>query len=380
MPPVVEQLAELPAIARPAMTGSAITWPVAALLAAAVLLAGAPLRAQDAPRAEAPAAAGPPGFLPAMAQVEVDELARLTVREFDWFDARRGRAVPVRLYLPMPMPIPLPQTRPPAATEAGAAAAVPLVVFSHGIGGSRRGYSYLGRHWASQGVASLHLQHVGSDRSLWSGSLLAVAGRLQAAAQESEATARVQDLSFALDQLLAGPLGPRIDTRRIIAAGHSYGANTTLLAVGARVERDGRPLALHDVRLKAAIVISAPPFYGESAPDRILGAITVPSLHITTTDDIIRVPGYYSPALDRVAVFDAIGGTAKTLAVFEGGSHSVFTDRGGTGGVALNPQIKAATQALSMAFMGSVFDGDAGALSTWAQRFGGLLARTSIKP
>ena len=380
--------AGLPAIVRPAMTRPAITWPVitwprAALLAVALLLAGAPLRAQEAPRAETPAAAGPPGFLPAMAQVEVDEVARLTVREFDWFDARRGRAVPVRLYMPMPapmpMPMPMPQTQPAGAAEAGAAATVPLVVFSHGIGGSRRGYSYLGRHWASQGVASLHLQHVGSDRSLWSGNLLAVAGRLQAAAQESEATARVQDLSFALDQLLASPLGPRIDARRIIAAGHSYGANTTLLAVGARVERDGRPLDLHDARLKAAIVISAPPFYGEAAPDRILGAITVPSLHITTTDDIIRVPGYYSPAGDRVAVFDATGGTAKMLAVFEGGSHSVFTDRGGTGGVALNPQIKAATQALSMAFLGSVFDGDAGALRSWAQRFGGLLARTSIK-
>lgn len=352
------------------------------LLVAALLLAGAPLRAQDAPRAAPSAAAGAPGFLPALEQVEVDEAARLTVREFDWFDTRRGRAVPVRLYLPMPVAAQAGAVDAGVAAAAPAAvpAAVPLVVFSHGIGGSRRGYSYLGRHWASQGVASLHLQHVGSDRSLWGGNLLAMAGRLQAAAQESEATARVQDLSFALDQLLVSPLGPRIDARRIIAAGHSYGANTTLLAVGARVERDGLPLDLRDSRLKAAIVISAPPFYGESAPERILGAITVPSLHITTTDDIIRVPGYYSPAADRVAVFDATGGAAKTLAVFEGGSHSVFTDRSGTGGVALNPQIKSATQALSMAFLGSVFDGDAAALGNWARRFGSLLARTSITP
>lgn len=347
------------------------------LLAAALLGVVAPLRAQEALPVPVPPVAAAPSFLPALAQVEVDEAARLTVREFDWFDTRRTRAVPVRLYLPMGPPVP--QAQPAGVADAGLPGAVPLVVFSHGIGGSRRGYSYLGRYWASQGYASLHLQHVGSDRSLWGGNLLAVAGRLQAAAQESEATARVHDLSFALDQLLASPLGARIDARRIIAAGHSYGANTTLLAVGARVERDGRPLDLRDARLKAAILISAPPFYGESAPERILGAITVPSLHITATDDIIRVPGYYSPAVDRVAVFDATGGAAKTLAVFEGGSHSVFTDRGGTGGVALNPQIKAATQALSLAFLGSVFDGDASALGHWAQRFGGLLARTSIK-
>ena len=43
--------------------------------------------------------------------------------------------------------------------------AVPLVVFSHGIGGSRLGYTWLGRNFARHGIASLHLQHVGSDRS-----------------------------------------------------------------------------------------------------------------------------------------------------------------------------------------------------------------------
>jgi len=329
-----------------------------AALAAGLALAlpVAPAAAQEA----TPAAALALAIGPAL---EVDAAARLSVHEFDWFDARRQRLVPVRLYLP---------------AAASAAQPVPLVVFSHGIGGSRRGYSYLGRHWASQGWASLHLQHVGSDRSLWGGNPLAVAGRLQAAAQESEATARVQDLRFALDQLLAGPLAARFDAGRIVAAGHSYGANTTLLAVGARVERDGRPLDLRDARLKAAIVISAPPFYGEAAAERILGGITVPSLHITATEDTIRVPGYYSPATDRVAVYEATGGAGKTLAVFEGGSHSIFTDRAGTGGALLNPQVKAATQALSMAFLGSVFDGDTAALRTWAQRFGSLLARTSI--
>ena len=345
---------------RPVPTRSKRRWPAWLLLGA--LCAGSPpLQAQDAATAVAVSAA-PAG------PIEVDEAAGLAVHEFDWFDARRSRPVPVRLYLPLA----------PARSAAMPPRAVPLVVFSHGIGGSRRGYSYLGRHWASQGWASLHLQHVGSDRSLWGGNPLAMAGRLQAAAQDSEATARVADLSFALDQLLASPLGAVFDAQRIVAAGHSYGANTTLLAVGARVERDGRPLVLRDPRLKAAIVISAPPFYGEASPERVLGAIEVPSLHITATEDIIRVPGYYSPAADRLAVFDATGGPAKTLAVFEGGSHSVFTDRGGTGGPLLNPQIKAATQALSLAFLGSVFDGDALALRGWVQRNGHLLARTSI--
>ena len=80
------------------------------------------------------------------------------VQDLDWFDSARDRAVPVKLFWP----------------DAARARTVPLVVFSHGIGGSRRGYSYLGRHWAAQGYASLHLQHVGSDRSLWGGNPFAL--------------------------------------------------------------------------------------------------------------------------------------------------------------------------------------------------------------
>ena len=327
----------------------------ALLLAGLLLLPAAAVYPQAATPGPA-ASASQPGL-------QAEAAAPYSVQEFDWLDARRQRAVPVRLYWP---------------AVASVQHKVPLIVFSHGIGGTRRGYSYLGQFWASQGYASLHLQHVGSDRAVWTGNILGAVGRLQAAAQDSEAVARVYDLRFALDQMLDGPLAEQIDRQRLIAAGHSYGANTTLLAVGARLERGGQLIDLRDPRLKAAIVISAPPFYGESSTGQILGAIEVPSLHITATDDIIRVPGYYSPASDRLAVFEATGGAAKTLAVFEGGSHNIFSDRGNSGGAGLNAQVKAATQALSMAFLGSVFDGDAQGLGQWAQRFGGLLARTSI--
>ena len=306
----------------------------------------ATLAATLLPSAAGPSRADKPGY---------------SVLEFDWRDGARERDVPVRLYLP------------------GAArrdTPAPLVVFSHGIGGSRSGYSYLGRHWAAQGFASLHLQHVGSDRSLWMGNPLTLPSRLQDAAQEREAIARVADLHFALDRLLASAEGERIDPDRIAAAGHSYGANTTLLAVGASVERDGRRVALRDARLKAAIVISAPPFYGEAALGRVLGAIDVPSLHITSTEDVIRVPGYYSGAEDRIAVFDATGGARKALAVFDGGSHSMFTDRAGTGGAQLNAQVKAATQALSIAFLRQVFGlGGEDAWRAWPLDHRAILAR-----
>jgi predicted dienelactone hydrolase len=284
--------------------------------------------------------------------------AEPAVHDLDWFDESRQRAVPVRLYWPE------------------GARQVPLVVFSHGIGGSRQGYSYLGEYFAANGMASLHLQHVGSDRSLWTGNPLTLLGRLNDAALEHEALERVRDLSFALDQLLAHEgFGARVDRKRIAAAGHSYGANTAMLAAGASVSRGGRPLALRDPRVRAAVLLSAPPFYGEGDLKPILRSLTLPTLHVTATEDIIRIPGYYSPASDRIAVFDAVGSPLKALAVFQGGSHSIFTNRLGTGGLELNPKVKAATRELALSFLRRVFDGKDEALVRWPDTYRPILAR-----
>ena len=90
--------------------------------------------------------------------------------DFDWIDEARRRLVPVRLYLTNQVP----------------SKQSPLVVFSHGLGGSRNGYSYFGSYLAQQGVASLHLQHVGSDRSLWFGNIFNLVERLTNAAQDED--------------------------------------------------------------------------------------------------------------------------------------------------------------------------------------------------
>jgi len=311
--------------------------------------------------AAGPAASGP-GPAPEEAQTPAhaeDEAPTFGTIDVDTVDAQRARAVPLRLYWP---------------TQTASDAQVPLVVFSHGIGGSRRGYSYLGRHWAAQGWASLHVQHVGSDSALWRGNPFTVVGRLRDAAQEHEAVDRVKDLRFALDVLTAMPLGAAIDPRRIVVAGHSYGANTALLALGARVARGDRWLQFRDPRFAAGVIISAPPFYGEHDLAAVLSPVSVPTLHVTATQDVIQIPGYHSGAADRIAVFDAVADPRKLLVVYEGGSHSMFTDRGVTGGVALNPQVKTATKELTLAFFRQTFDHDVSALVSWLAQWQGLLA------
>jgi predicted dienelactone hydrolase len=279
--------------------------------------------------------------------------------DFDWLDVNRNRSVPVRLYIP---------------NKDLSAAKIPLIIFSHGIGGSRFGYSYLGKAWARDGFASLHLQHVGSDRKLWlSGSPFEIVNRLQKAARESEAIDRAEDLRFALDQAFSGELGNFLDGDRVIAAGHSYGANTTLLATGAKLERHGKLVDLRDNRIRAAIIISAPPFYGEMSSKQILEPIQIPSLHITATNDVIEIPGYFSDAIDRIKIFEDMGSKEKILAVFSGGSHSIFTDRIGTGGLTLNPKVKVATSQLTSAFLRRVLNEDADDLRNWPKSYSEIL-------
>lgn len=292
-------------------------------------------------------------------------LDAVNTQTFDWQDTARNRAVPVRLYLP--------------DVKANGAKPVPLIVFSHGLGGSRNGYQYLGRYWASHGFASLHVQHIGSDNTLWRGNPFGLTYRLTEAAKDSEAMARAKDVSFALTELLAMPsMVGRLDANRIVAGGHSYGANTTMLLAGALVPgkgENGQALSLRDPRIKAAMILSAPPFYGYGNPAAILGSIALPTLHITATGDEIMVPGYGSGFEDRVNVFNAMGDARKTLVVFTGGSHSIFTDRSTTGGAELNPKVKAATQALSLAFLKQTLGDEANALADWQPKFADLLAR-----
>ena len=96
---------------------------------ATVLAATTPL-ALTALRAQADAPPGP---------AYVDEV---------WTDAARQRAVPVRLRWP------------DASRHAGP---WPVVLFSHGLGGTRDGGAVWAAAWAAAGFAVVQLQHPGSD-------------------------------------------------------------------------------------------------------------------------------------------------------------------------------------------------------------------------
>ncbi len=238
-----------------------------------------------------------------------------------WEDSARSRSLPIKVYYP-----------------ADGEGRHPVIVFSHGLGGSRNGYAYLGRNWASHGYVSVHLQHPGSDDAIWRGSRPSeVMDRLREASRNPRAALdRYLDVRFALDRLVEfdrlpqfegkpNPLAGRLDLDRIGMAGHSFGALTTLAAVGQLV---GMPRADYsDARIRAAIPMSAPVPGWRLDLDRDYAGIRVPLMHMTGTLDDSPIGN--TRAADRRIPFDRISQAEQYLIIFRDGDHMIFGGRSG---------------------------------------------------
>lgn len=235
-----------------------------------------------------------------------------------WTDpARAGRAVPVKIYYP-----------------SDSAIAAPVVVVSHGLGGSREGYAYLGRHLASYGYVAVHLTHIGSDTNALSAAIAQAAGVQAAlkliAAQPANIINRPKDVSFAISRLLElnqadGPLQGRIDPERIGVAGHSFGAYTVMAVAGEHFFlKSGQEVTFGDPRVKAAVVMSPP---ANKLEPRQFAPITIPLLLMTGTLDQSPVGTGGGPD-DRRKIFDMLAGCDRYLLVFTGGDHMVFGSEG----------------------------------------------------
>jgi len=231
----------------------------------------------------------------------------------NWTDPARHRPVPVKIYAPVTGKGPF-----------------PVIVFSHGLGGSREGYKYLGSHWASYGYVSVHVDHLGSDTAALKQSARPLRELRRAAADPQNALERPLDVRFVLDQLAkinqgGSPLAHRLDLQRVGVAGHSFGAWTTLVVAGQvpGPRYGGAPLA--DPRVKAAIAMSAPVPRKNERFDRVYGGIHIPILHMTGTLD--DSPIGETRAAERRIPYDHIRGADQYLVTFQGGDHMIFSGR-----------------------------------------------------
>ena len=112
----------------------------------------------------------------------------------------------------------------PGAAPAAAPAKFPLIVISHGTGGSALAMAWLGTQLAAHGFIAVAVNHPGNN-----------ALEPHTVQGFTLVWLRARDLSVVIDGMLADRgFGPRIDARRIGAAGFSLGGYTMMELAGGR--------------------------------------------------------------------------------------------------------------------------------------------------
>ena len=253
--------------------------------------------------------------------------------------------VPIRVFLP-PQPTP-----------------APVLLFSHGLGGSLELNRFLAEHWAKRGYVAVFLQHPGSDSAVWKE--VAPAERMKAmksAASLENFLARVGHVTRVLDALAKWntepkhPLYGRLDLTRVGMSGHSFGAVTTQAVSGQHF-----PLGqgFTDARIKAAMALS-PSLPRRGDASRAFGSVSIPWLLMTGTADAAPI-GEQTPT-SRLGVYPALPKGQKYELVLDGAEHSAFTDRSLPGdSLPRNPNHHRLMLAISTAFFDSTLKGDAAA-------------------
>ena len=244
------------------------------------------------------------------------------------------RKVPLKIYFP--------ETTKPA----------PVILFSHGLGGSKDNNPYLGKHWAGRGYVVVFMQHAGSDEKVWQDVPRAERlSTLKRAASLESMQWRMKDVPATLDQLKewnsnGKKFSKRFDLEHVGMSGHSFGAVTTQAVSGQNYGRRGQQYAEPRIRAAVAMSPSVPRIGNDS---NTFGKVKIPWLLMTGTRDK-SVINRTTPE-DRRKVFQQLPKSGHFYElVLNDAEHMAFSERKLLGGQHRNPNHHKVILALSTAF------------------------------
>lgn len=242
----------------------------------------------------------------------------------------------------------------------------PVIVFSHGFGGSNTGYTPLTEYWAGHGYIVIKPSHADSgmlgpilakrreerraemekNRAEGRGRGSRSAAQTQANDQKSQApdslaeaiwatqspadwVNRAKDISLILDNLSTlekkyPELEGRLDTSKIGVSGHSYGAFTAMMVSGMTSFTGSAPVRSPDPRVKAAVVFSPQGTGSLGLTQDSWKDVRAPMMFITGSLDYVTA-GDAKPRHDAFAYSPA---GDKYFLSYTGGRHMTFA--GGT--------------------------------------------------
>ncbi|MFG2421309.1 alpha/beta hydrolase family protein [Streptomyces sp. NPDC048448] len=240
---------------------------------------------------------------------------------------------------------------------------LPVIVFSHGYSWSMDGYAPLADFWAARGFVVLQPTHLDSRT-------------LDLPADDPRTPLiwrfRVEDMKRVIDQLdlleaSVPGLAGRLDRSRVAVAGHSWGAQTASMLLGARVlDSQGVPGEdLSDPRASAGVLLALPgrggddlsPFAAEHFPfmNPSFDDMTAPVLVVAGDQDqsalSVRGPDWFTDPY-------FLSPADKSLLTLFGAEHSL----GGIPGYGVaettdeSPERVALIQQFTWAFLRSALD------------------------
>ena len=235
-------------------------------------------------------------------------------------DSSRNRIVPIKIHLPD-----------------GPQEQLPLVLISHGAGGSRDGHYALAAQLSGSGYVVFCMEHVGSNTDMLKAQRRETGdGFLSLLRQMGhdlvERKNRPLDVRFALDKAKEWnrndpKLQGRIDLTSVALVGHSYGAYTTLVCCGATPTKvKGQAIPKSEIAL--GIALSPQTSNGTFFASHGFWTVDRPMVFVTGNKDHTRIGG---PATDRKKSFDHLLPGDKHLIWYEDANHFSFSDSTGSG-------------------------------------------------
>ena len=241
------------------------------------------------------------------------EPCRVLIKRGQWIDpARDNRVVPYKIYYP-------------DCVSAADGEGFPVVVWSHGLGGTQDGAGFIARFLASHGYIHVNIGHEGTNDSLWRGLPGHPWDNIRKATITWETVKnRYNDVPFALDQLCHMDLPVKADFGRIGMSGHSFGAVTTQIMSGQLTGKDV-PEDLSDDRFIAAIAYSPVPNVRLKRPaEEVYGGIKIPLLHLTGTEDHSPLDGPIQHLRDEIFEYAGQNGVIQVQVILDRADHMVF--------------------------------------------------------
>lgn len=343
---------------------------VAIALAAAFLAAAAPSRAA---RVDAPPQSPTPQATPPSAEGKVERAVEVVAfpdlvdatrksptaaaarrprlpRRNDKAPSAEGRRIPIKVHVP------------------SSGGPYPVIVVSHGAGGSWDTHCAQAQDLARRGYAVLCIEHIGSNTERMKQGLRAMKNIEAMTRDSDEVLARPRDVSFAIDRAAEwneshAKLKGRLDLSRVGVMGHSFGAYTTMVACGMRPALDwltptvapGKGLGpdLSDPRVKCGVALSPqspgePFFIAES-----FAGLRVPLLGITGSKDDQQAG---KTAKDRKDSFALWPKGAHLLIWLANAQHLDFSDSSGSDDRALPSRTRADAQPVTRTATRAFFD------------------------